>query len=300
MECIVVMVILLMIMAVAAPYLLKNRELARKSQCQQNMIEINRGLLAYTQLAGRFPSGRAEPQPYSAIASIIEFTSAADNLNAIDFQQPIDQSELYGARIALLLCPSQATPVFDSKVPTGFCNYAFSTGSGNSDGSLGKSDGVFHSGLGIEADQAMNRSSTTVAFSERILGTGDVPPKSKSLEEPNQYRWLMWVLPAELVANGQNCQGDSGAWNTSRGHSWLVGDYLNTLYNHALPPNSTDCDCSAADFMSGRFAASSLHGRGVNVSRCDGSVQFVSDLIDHQIWQAISIRDSARVEQLEQ
>jgi prepilin-type processing-associated H-X9-DG protein len=87
----------------------------------------------------------------------------------------------------------------------------------------------------------------------------------------------------------------AGGWNPERGAKWIVGNYGNTLYNHALPPNPAGWDCTNATQQKGRFGARSRHPGGVNVLFCDGSVRFVADGVDPEGWRALATRSGGEV-----
>jgi hypothetical protein len=62
-----------------------------------------------------------------------------------------------------------------------------------------------------------------------------------------------------------------------------------------VPPNHTGCvntpamACQATGTVPGNdfvFAARSSHAAGAQAMMCDGSVRFVSDLVDQAAWQA--------------
>jgi prepilin-type processing-associated H-X9-DG protein len=79
-------------------------------------------------------------------------------------------------------------------------------------------------------------------------------------------------------------------WNHERGAKWIVGNYGNTLYNHALAPNSKTTDCLNATQQRGLMAARSGHKGGVNVVLCDSSVRFVADSVAIAVWRATATR----------
>jgi prepilin-type processing-associated H-X9-DG protein len=70
----------------------------------------------------------------------------------------------------------------------------------------------------------------------------------------------------------------------------VVGNYGNTLYNHADPPDPAGFDCMTASQQKGRVAARVLHPGGVNVLACDGSVRLVRVGIDPAVWRALATR----------
>ncbi|MGC4002229.1 MAG: DUF1559 domain-containing protein [Pirellulales bacterium] len=66
-----------------------------------------------------------------------------------------------------------------------------------------------------------------------------------------------------------------------------MGNYGNTLYNHASLPNAAHPDCTNATQQKGDFATRSEHRGGVQVVRCDTGVSFIEDAIDLNAWKAL-------------
>lgn len=65
-------------------------------------------------------------------------------------------------------------------------------------------------------------------------------------------------------------------------------------YNHLLPPNNSNClngPTAAHDLNPPIAPAKSLHPGGVNLLLGDGSVRFVSNSIDRQVWWGVGTRD---------
>jgi prepilin-type processing-associated H-X9-DG protein len=58
-------------------------------------------------------------------------------------------------------------------------------------------------------------------------------------------------------------------------------------------PNDSMGDCGT--FGIGRFKASSEHQGGVNMVLVDGSVHFIKNHIELDVWRAISTRDDREV-----
>jgi prepilin-type processing-associated H-X9-DG protein len=175
------------------------------------------------------------------------------------------------------LCPADVTERVPGS-PFGATSYAANAGSGTVDsGSLTNADGVFFLGSTIRVADLLDGTSNTVAFSERTLGPGIVTPDRARL-----------ILEVPAISG---CASATGSWNPERGAKWILGNYGNTLYNHALPPNSrTDHDCMDFRQQRGRFSARSNHPGGVQVLLCDGSVRFVSDGIEPSAWRGLSTR----------
>lgn len=77
----------------------------------------------------------------------------------------------------------------------------------------------------------------------------------------------------------------------TKGEHWTEG---NDRYDHALSPNQRSCiDRNDGDHVI--FTAGSLHPGGVHMSTMAGSVHFVSDSIDLQVWHAFATRAGGEV-----
>jgi prepilin-type processing-associated H-X9-DG protein len=75
-----------------------------------------------------------------------------------------------------------------------------------------------------------------------------------------------------------------------QGWEWFLGHKYASMYDHSLTPNKRSCTWSDGWHGAGSTAASSYHSGGVNVGFCDGSVRFVTDAIDEQIWEALGTK----------
>ena len=80
-----------------------------------------------------------------------------------------------------------------------------------------------------------------------------------------------------------------------RGAKWIIGNYGNTLYNHYYAPNSSEWDCMNITQQMGLTAARSLHPGGVTTLFCDGSVQFIDDDDDLEVWRGLATRAQGEV-----
>jgi hypothetical protein len=83
-------------------------------------------------------------------------------------------------------------------------------------------------------------------------------------------------LPPEDYDSGKNYGDDQSSWN---------GDDLDMVRSTASPPKY---DGAAADIVRGPFG--SAHGDGLNMVRCDASVQFVAYQIDGDVFRSLGNR----------
>lgn len=131
--------------------------------------------------------------------------------------------------------------------------------------------------------------SQTALFSERVVGDQDparvTPWRDVYVVPPSSTR-LMTAEAAE-----QRCRSLTTAIGhySGAGRAWVAGYYHHAAYNHVLPPNSPVPDCAflTETNFTGAMTARSLHPGGVNVCFGDGSVRFISETIDLQLWRAL-------------
>jgi prepilin-type processing-associated H-X9-DG protein len=191
--------------------------------------------------------------------------------------------------VGTFVCPSDGR---QGRVPSsayGATNYAACAGSGAAAGTLTEADGVFFLASEVSIKDVTDGTSNTAAFSERPLGPGEsIDPGSTE---------LILELPFGTDPTETACRSPSGVeWNSERGAKWIVGNYGNTLYNHALRPNALEWDCMNASQQKGRFAARSEHPGGVNMLQCDGSAASVNGAVDLAIWAAAATRAGGELE----
>ncbi|QEG30962.1 hypothetical protein GobsT_57800 [Gemmata obscuriglobus] len=302
-ELLVVIAIIAILIGLLLPAVQKVREAAARMRCQNNLKQIGLALHNYHGTAGRLPAGRGAPTPrvFSPHAYLLPHLEQDNLRDLIDLASPpttftVPPSTVYdGARnypaattlVRVFVCPSD--PVAGRVPGSAYAGttYAACAGSGANSGSLTGADGVFFLGSAVRLEDITDGTSSTAAFSERFLGDG-----APGVNDP---RKVMLELPGSGDATAATCQPSAGTWNTDRGAKWILGNYGNTLYNHATPPNPAGFDCLNATQQKGRMAARSGHGGGVNVLFCDGGVRFARDAVAPETWQALATRSGGEV-----
>ena len=213
-------------------------------------------------------------------------------LNVGDMAQDGLQNPFTSPVIAYL-CPSDnnaASVSADRHAPT--C-YRFCRGDSMVGDHFGWSENAFLRGIArrggrgtVTLDSVTDGLSNTIMASESLVSAGDGSLK---------YRASIARSTAGLHGGAASLcfmrRGGSGNFLggtpilNGKGQSWANERTMYTGFNCALPPNAPSCVAGGDDNDFGyqdaiALSASSNHTGGVNVTFCDGSVQFVADTIN--------------------
>jgi prepilin-type N-terminal cleavage/methylation domain-containing protein/prepilin-type processing-associated H-X9-DG protein len=309
-ELLIVIAIIGVLIALLLPAVQAARAAARRSQCMNNLRQLGLAMQNHHAALQRFPSGRGAPSPriFSPQAYLLPYIEQLAVGRLIDFNDApapfttptavFDGLRNQPAAITIvptLLCPEDLQTGRVPGVAYAATNYAGCSGGGASTGTLTNADGVFFLGSNVRMKDITDGASNTAAFSERPLGRGEGAAEPTSPGSPEAADVIL-ELPASADPTAAACQSTSGnSWNHERGGKWIVGNYGNTLYNHAAPPNAPAWDCMNATQQKGSLAARSHHSGGVNLLYCDGSARFAQDAVDALAWAAIATRAGEEV-----
>ena len=317
-EVLVVVSIIGLLVTLLLPAVQSARESARRSLCANNLKQIGLALQNYQGAYQSFPSNWGKPRvdpnlghpyyisarPYSALTRILPHLDQAALFNSINFSvetHPFERglalerptnSTAYSTGLSVFLCPSDG-----SSSPHG-CNYRGNFGVGPH---IATNQQTYDSGNGFFTFPAIlgpesfpDGMSHTVAYSERLMGTGG----GSGIDPTRDFGDISVLLGCtERDADyALSCArlASTRAWPTDRsaGFAWFHGDYECTSYNHAQQPNGRIPDAITVSIAPlGIASARSHHPGGVNCAMADGSVRFVTATIRRPVWRALGTRN---------
>ncbi len=314
-ELLVTIAIIGLLIALLLPAIQSAREVARRMQCANNLKQIGVALHSYHSTHSVLPfgvgldhdvtistMGTLDDRRYSAQSLILPQLDQANIYSRIDFNvapfHPFvnaatgDQSviaangtnvvngEAAKAHLDVFLCPSDMDRL---SILWSHNNYRACNG-GDWSGRTG--NGMFGQITSVKFANVTDGLSQTAMFSERVKGTGDksVYDKHSDLYDLTGI-WLEsafrdrcdQLTPAVAATHNQDIES---------GQTWLEGNMNWTRYNHVLPPNQISCK-NGYTWDGVIMTASSRHNGGVNILLGDGSMQFVSDSVDADLWRGL-------------
>jgi len=230
------------------------------------------------------------------------------NLHAqLDFEQDLLQGlpwrpsinpfyeNLVGRQVPVLECPSEYGHPFLEENGATWAGSNYFGNSGTATGVLyvtsQPTDGVFWRGSEVGFSVLTDGSSNTVLFAETLFGLrGEAT--TELLDAQTQMARVSGGAPGSISAEDLVSQTPT-RYEGRRAGQWIRNLPYQGMINAFFPPNSEQPDVAFhGDSMS---ASRSNHPGGVNVSRCDGSVDFVSENIELLTWRNFFSRNDGQV-----
>jgi prepilin-type N-terminal cleavage/methylation domain-containing protein/prepilin-type processing-associated H-X9-DG protein len=309
-ELLVVIAIIGVLVALLLPAVQSARESARRMSCSNHLKQYGLGIQNYHDTYNVYPinatgtAGNAIPRLTWQVR-ILPFMEQKAIFDGVDFN--IDQRRLpllgggqilWGVSPPYTHCPSDPFPKVLSG-PRAQCNYGGSLGSQNVDGlNLSKCHPfkVFEQVMpgGNPRFGEMNpinkaRVSGIFAFSAVVLRMADVTDGTSNT-----------LLVGEVLPGCQwNNDNQAGTWINSWGNLFSIGGGVSTItpINEMTPclqsNKITDPNCTPAsgDTMQYAYGFKSRHPNGAQFTLADGSVRFITQNINHTMFQFLGGRD---------
>lgn len=319
-ELLVVLSIIAVLAALLLPATRSARSSAKRRQCASNLARIGIALHNYESSWGALPpssllvvgSGNAPvADGWSALARILPFLEQGALFDAVNFSAAHDRPAnrtVSTTAIGVFKCPSESLPPAGI-APRASTNYALSMG-----------DWYVWGGFGLPSNGsafAPNRARPFSEFTDGLAATllaAEV--KSPQFQITECGAALAHMSPAhapgaELPADRRQAVRDEAACVPSnQGHGlWVSGGVSQTGFTTARTPNSIiasplwggrDADIiSAREALGGPTYAAvvsrSYHEGGVNALFGDGSVRWISNTIEENVWRALGTRSGGEV-----
>ncbi|TWU20663.1 hypothetical protein Pla52o_45420 [Novipirellula galeiformis] len=332
-ELLVVIAIIGVLVGLLLPAVQAAREAARRMSCSNNIKQIALAVHNYESTFKVIP-GMTGSSSFSAQARVLPYVEQAGLSELINFAEPLlvgpawmarfnpEQRDAITTVVPTFLCPSDAgDPNFATVFAdgsTGTCgglSYMFSYGSGTHThyDDRYRTDGMVWTDSWAGFRDCLDGTSNTVLMAETVLGD-----QTSGLSEPTPQgphrRIANWGgTTANTAPNPGFLDGGTlienpdletifpariSSYSGNRGQSWIRGVPYATVINGYMTPNHRIPDIGIHG--RGFFASRSYHSGGSMHAMVDGSVHFITDSVDRDLYHALFSRDGREVAEVPQ
>ncbi|MFK7734478.1 MAG: DUF1559 domain-containing protein [Pirellulaceae bacterium] len=302
-ELLVVIAIIGILVGLLLPAVQAAREAARRMQCSNNLKQLALAAHNYESAYKRFP-GPADDSlyAYSYQAKLLPFVEQSNLNNLIDFREPLLQGlawrptlnpallPVVNRPLSVFMCPSDPGDVMyvENGQEWAGLNYMANAGPGIDLLYCSRADthGMVWRGSNVRFGDITDGTSNTLLMAETLFGLriGDT---TELVDHRTQVKRVSGGPPCVTPAQDLVLQAGS-RYEGRRAGQWIRNITYQTHINGFFPPNANLPDVAHhGECVSG---SRSEHTGGVNAALGDGSVQFVSNSIDIEIWRRVHNR----------
>lgn len=325
-ECLVVVSIIGILIALILPAVQQAREAARKTECVNRMKQIGISLANHQASFQNYPCPMPARNMHSGIMyaagttmsgyyELLPFLDQASIYNAINLgiksvsptinfePRSKENTTVYLTRLNLFVCPSDQQ---NSSIPTSTCSFRFNLGSSKPPNPPPSCQtGAFVPSRPSRTNDFTDGLSATVGFSERVIGSQSISTFDRSRDV-----WAADVLDLveinsdhDVLEICRSLKNSPKYYFTEFGKTWMESSNTNIWYNHVSTPNDLASDCITGNYNSSQIdfcqfcsvAARSRHYNGVNCLMMDGAVRFITSSINLNVWRALGSRSGGEV-----
>ena len=285
-ELIVSMVILGLLAALVLPAVQQARESSRRMKCKNNLKQWGLSMAQHCETHGWYPAGTTimidmlpgigQGALYNSLIDLREGKLTGPQMDAIQFKVPE------------FICPDD--PLCLPR--DGSSNYY------PNDGTLlhihKPRNGYDQGDRATHPSDVVDGLSHTAAMAERLVGLHGVPPAEME-QQPKRYFWFTptsYPQRSDVLLAVKECREHRTTtfpqFHVSEMSAYMAYEHS---YNHLLLPNEPACYNGPEDWkmvdLKYLVPPSSLHDGGVNILFMDGSVHFISEVLDETVWRAL-------------
>lgn len=280
-ELLVVIAIIAILIALLLPAVQQAREAARRTQCKNNLMQLSLALQNYEMAFEVLPAGVYNPTGpikneavgyhMGWLAGLMPFLDQQNLYRSIDFKQsvyaPVNQ-RARRAQITVLRCPSdpnesRTTSVTENNIEIYQTNYAACYNSIEAPINM-ENTGVMFLNSSITYDQITDGSSNTIFIGEQLFDKSDLGWMSGTRASLRNTGSFNWGLPSN---------------------------------QYAFPNDSDEAQENqpAIDPLLKVGGFGSYHVGGANFALGDGSVRFISENIDAELFEQLGNRADGKL-----